>query len=107
MPQSLAASPRVYPSSTNASPNIRRAALASLLPAAACRKPVAVRSPRIIVTAFGIEVSANQNQSTENHTSSCLRRPVESKVIAAGISRLQYSDLVHEVQHLSHELLDQ
>ena len=53
---------------------------------AACRKPVAVRSPRIIVTAFGIEVSANQNQSTENHTSSCLRRPVESKVIAAGIT---------------------
>src|ERR1700724_4665205 len=87
MAQSLAASPRVYPSSTNASPNIRRAALASLLPAAACRKPVAVRSPRIIVTAFGIEVSANQNQSTENHTNSCLRRPAESKVIAAGINR--------------------
>src|ERR1700730_7684177 len=51
-----------------------------------CRKPVAVRSRRIIVTAFGIEVSANQNQSTENHTSSCLRRPTESKVIAAGIN---------------------
>src|SRR6476659_4837678 len=86
MPQSLAASPRAYPSSTNASPNIRRAALASLLPAAACRKPVAVRSARIIVTAFGIEVSANHDQPAENHTSACLRRPAESKANAAGIS---------------------
>src|ERR1700730_16188979 len=85
MAQSLAASPRAYPSSTNASPNIRRAALASLLHAAACRKSVAVRSARIIVNAFGIEPSANHDQPAENHISACLRRPAESKVNAAGI----------------------
>src|ERR1700730_18593026 len=88
MAQSLAASPRAYPSSTNASPNIRRAALASLLHAAACRKSVAVRSARIIVNAFGIEPSANHDQPAENHISACLRRPAESKVNAAGISAL-------------------
>src|SRR5208283_747071 len=87
MPQSLAASPRVYPSSTNASPNIRRAALASSLHAAACRKPVTVRSARTIVTAFGIEVSANHGQHAKNHTSACLQRQAESKVNAAGISQ--------------------
>src|ERR1700730_2543733 len=85
MAQSLAASPRAYPSSTNASPNIRRAALASLLHAAACRKSVAVRSARIIVNAFGIEPSVNHDQPAENHISACLRRPAESKVSAAGI----------------------
>src|ERR1700730_4827083 len=97
MAQSLAASPRAYPSSTNASPNIRRAALASLLHAAACRKSVAVRSARIIVNAFGIEPSANHDQPAENHISACLRRPAESKVSAAGISGYLHTNPVGSV----------
>jgi hypothetical protein len=96
MPQSLAASPREYPSSSNASPNIRRAALAALLQAAACRKPAAVRSARLIVTAFGIEVSANHGQPAENHTSACLQTPAESKVNSAGITHAGLSHAIHK-----------
>jgi hypothetical protein len=70
---------------SNASPNIRRAALASSLPAAAYRMPVTVRSARTIVTAFGIEVSANHGQPAKNHTSACLQRQAESKVNAVGV----------------------
>jgi hypothetical protein len=68
-------------------PNNRCAALASLLQAAACRKPPSVRSARVIVTAFGIEVSANHSQPAENHRA-CMQRPAESKVNAAGIKRI-------------------
>src|ERR1700737_3096597 len=99
MAQSLAASPRAYPSSTNASPNIRHAALASLLHAAACRKSVAVRSARIIVNAFGIEPSANHDQPAENHISACLRRPAESKVNAAGISPKLTPPMIRADEH--------
>jgi hypothetical protein len=81
MPQSLAASPREYPSSSNASPNIRRAALAALLQAAACRKPAAVRSARLIVTAFGIEVSANHGQPAENHTALVCKHQLSQRSI--------------------------
>src|ERR1700730_10553018 len=89
MPQSLAASPRAYPSSTNATPKHPPCRIG--VSAACCRKPVAVRSARIIVTAFGIEVSANHDQPAENHTSACLRRPAQSKANAAGISTREAS----------------
>src|ERR1700731_2597476 len=59
MPQSLPASPRLYPSSTKASANIRLVASASLLRVAT---------------------------SGENHTSANLQRSAESEVNAAGIT---------------------
>src|SRR3981081_3026944 len=86
MPQSLPASPRLYPSSTKASANIRRVASASLPRLATPRSAAAVQQAHVLAKAFAIQLSRNHCQSEENHARASLQIPAESKVNAAGIS---------------------